>query len=421
MKALLALEDGRIFPCRSFTGSGQAEGEAVFNTSMTGYQEILTDPSYAGQMVTMTYPLIGNYGVCDEDMESDRIQVGALIVREYQSFPSNFRSKGTLADYLIKARVLGVEELDTRALTRHIRKSGAMRGIISTFDLDPASLVAKAKAVVPMEGRNLAQEVSTKRPFFWKDGKPEYMETVSLQDTKIWRKKGKKYSVVAMDYGIKYNIIRQLEAHNCEVLVLPASTPADVIKALEPDGIFLSNGPGDPQSMSGPIKIIQNLLGQRPIFGICLGMQLLALAMGGTTSKIKFGHRGGNQPVKNLITEKANCQVTHVNLNEKSIEGIKSNKYNAFGVQYHPEASPGPMMRLTFLPSLPMRCFNPQAPHPPTNSATNGSDRDRPDCLSRREKLQKKCYLFRPFVKNFFSRRGRAQTIKEFLLHHAKA
>ncbi len=361
MKALLALEDGRTFPCRSFTGSGQAQGEVVFNTSMTGYQEILTDPSYAGQMVTMTYPLIGNYGVCDEDMESDRIQASALIVREYQNFPSNFRSKGTLADYLIKARVLGVEELDTRALTRHIRKSGTMRGIISTFDLDPASLVAKARAVEPMEGRNLAEQVSTKKPFFWQDGKPEYIEAASLQNPNIWRHKGKKHSVVAIDYGIKYNIIRQLEAHNCEVLVVPALTEAQVIKALNPDGIFLSNGPGDPQSLSGPIAIIQNLLGEKPIFGICLGMQLLALALGGSTSKIKFGHRGGNQPVKNLITgkveitsqnhgfavnfdslEKADCEVTHLNLNEKSIEGIRSKTCNAFGVQYHPEASPGP-------------------------------------------------------------------------------
>ncbi len=236
-----------------------------------------------------------------------------------------------------------------------------MRGIISTFDLDPSSLVAKARAIPSMEGQNLAERISTKRPFFWKNGKPDSMEATNLQDPKIWRQKGKKYSVVAIDYGIKYNIIRQLEAHHCEVLVVPASTPADVIKALEPDGIFLSNGPGDPQSMAGPIKVIQNLLGQRPIFGICLGMQLMALAMGGTTSKIKFGHRGGNQPVKNLITgkveitsqnhgfavnfdslEKADCQVTHVNLNEKSIEGIQSNTYNAFGVQYHPEASPGP-------------------------------------------------------------------------------
>ncbi len=361
MKALLALEDGRTFPCRSFTGSGQAEGEAVFNTSMTGYQEILTDPSYAGQMVTMTWPLIGNYGVCDEDMESDRIQVGALIVREYQNFPSNFRSKGTLADYLIKSRVLGVEDLDTRALTRHIRKSGPLRAVISTLDLDPDFLVAKARAIEPIEGRNLAEQMSTKTPFFWKNGKPDFIATASLQNPQIWRHKGKKHLVVAVDYGLKYTVIRQLEARGCEMLVVPASTRADVIKALEPDGIFLSSGPGDPRSMTASIEIIQNLLGECPVFGICLGMQLLALALGGSVTRITSGGRGGTLPVKNLMTgkvemtsqhsgfavnfdnpEQAGWEVTHVSLNEKSIEGIRSKTYNAFGVQYHPEASPGP-------------------------------------------------------------------------------
>ncbi|MCP4717936.1 MAG: carbamoyl phosphate synthase small subunit, partial [Desulfobacteraceae bacterium] len=243
MKALLALEDGRTFPCRSFTGQGEATGEVVFNTSMTGYQEILTDPSYTGQMVTMTYPLIGNYGVNPEDIESDKIQVSALIVKEYQDFPSNFQSKGNLADYLIKGHVLGIEDLDTRALTRHIRKSGAMRAIISTSDLEPDSLVEKAKRLPSMEGSDLVGKVTTKKPYFWKYNQPDYVNIEKLDDPLIWRYKGKKHSVVALDFGIKYNIIRCLENSGCEVLVVPAATSAQTIKALNPDGIFLSNGP----------------------------------------------------------------------------------------------------------------------------------------------------------------------------------
>ncbi|MDD9302184.1 MAG: glutamine-hydrolyzing carbamoyl-phosphate synthase small subunit [Desulfobacter sp.] len=359
MKALLALEDGRTFPCRSFTGQGEAAGEAVFNTSMTGYQEILTDPSYFGQMVTMTYPLIGNYGVCPEDIESDRVQVAAFIVKEYQEFPSNFRSKGSLADYLIKSHVLGIEDLDTRALTRHIRKSGAMRAVISTSDLDPDSLVAKAKQIAPMEGSDLVGHVTTKKPYFWKYNQPKYVE--NIDDPLIWRYKGKKHSVVALDFGIKYNIIRCLEAAGCEVLVVPAATPADTISALKPEGIFLSNGPGDPEPLTYAVETIKALLGQAPIFGICLGMQLLGLAMGGKTMKIKFGHRGGNQPVKNMDTgkveitsqnhgfavdlnslDKKNSLLTHINLNEDSLEGLKNDSIQAFAVQYHPEASPGP-------------------------------------------------------------------------------
>ncbi|MBC2704158.1 carbamoyl-phosphate synthase domain-containing protein, partial [Desulfobacula sp.] len=211
MKALLALEDGRIFPCRSFTGPGEAKGEVVFNTSMTGYQEILTDPSYYGQMVTMTYPLIGNYGVCPEDIESDRIQAAAFIVKEYQDFPSNFRSRGTLSDYLIKGHVLGIEDLDTRALVRHIRKSGAMRAVISTSDLDPDSLVEKAKQIPSMQGSDLVGNVTTKKPYFWKYNQPDYIDTAKLKDPLIWRYKGKKHSVVALDFGLKYNIIRCLE------------------------------------------------------------------------------------------------------------------------------------------------------------------------------------------------------------------
>ncbi len=238
MKALLALEDGRIFPCKSFTGTGEAKGEIVFNTSMTGYQEILTDPSYHGQMVTMTYPLIGNYGICPEDVESDKIQVAAFIVKEYQDFPSNFRSKTTLANYLIKGHVLGVEDLDTRALTRHIRKSGAMRAVISTSDLDPDSLVKKAKQVQPMTGCDLVGQVSTKKPYFWKYDQPDYIDIKKLSDPLIWRYKGQKHLVVALDLGIKYNILRCLEKANCEVLVVPAKTSHKTIKSLKPDGIF---------------------------------------------------------------------------------------------------------------------------------------------------------------------------------------
>ena len=361
MKALLALEDGRIFPCRSFTGPGEAKGEVVFNTSMTGYQEILTDPSYYGQMITMTYPLIGNYGVCPEDIESDRIQAAAFIVKEYQNFPSNFRSTGNLADYLMKSNVLGIEDIDTRALTRHIRKSGAMGAVISTSDLDPESLIKKAKGLPSMQGSDLVGKVTTKKPYFWKYNRPDYIDTDKLDDPLIWNYKGKKHSVVALDFGIKYNIIRCLEKAGCEVLVVPATTNASSIKSLQPEGIFLSNGPGDPEPVTYAVDTIKELLGFVPIFGICLGMQLLGLAMGGKTMKIKFGHRGANQPVKNLSTSrveitsqnhgfavdlntigKDDSAMTHINLNEDSLEGLKNDNIKAFAVQYHPEASPGP-------------------------------------------------------------------------------
>ena len=361
MKALLALEDGRNFACRSFTGPGDACGEVVFNTSMTGYQEILTDPSYYGQMVTMTYPLIGNYGVNPEDIESNRIQVPAFIVKEYQDYPSNFRSKGTLADYLIKGHVLGIEDLDTRALTRHIRKSGAMRAAISTSDLDPDSLVEKARQIPAMQGSDLVTFVTTKKPYFWKYNQPDYVQADDLSSNFVWRQRGKKLSVVALDFGIKYNIIRCLERAGCEVLTVPAKTSAEVIKRLQPDGIFLSNGPGDPEPVTYAVDTIKQLLGFAPIFGICLGMQLLGLAMGGKTLKIKFGHRGANQPVKNLATGKVEITaqnhgfavdlnslkdnasaLTHINLNEASLEGIHDETLKAFAVQYHPEASPGP-------------------------------------------------------------------------------
>ena len=362
MEALLALEDGRTFACRSFTGPGETWGEVVFNTGMTGYQEVLTDPSYRGQMVTMTYPLIGNYGVNPEDVESDRIQVAAFLVKEYQPFPSNFRSTSTLADYLKSQRILGVEDLDTRSLTRHIRNAGAMRAVLSTEDLDPDSLVAKAKAIPGMEGQDLVRLVTTGEPYYWEGGKPAPCGADAMARGRgVWKRKGDKYAVLAFDFGIKYNILRLLETQGCEVVVAPASTGADQVRAMEPDGIFLSNGPGDPGPVAYAIETIKALLGYRPIFGICLGIQLLGLAFGAKTFKLKFGHRGLNQPVKNLLTGRVEItsqnhgfavdmdslkgkgiEITHINLNDHTLEGFRHSRLPVFAVQHHPEASPGP-------------------------------------------------------------------------------
>ncbi|MBW2175732.1 MAG: glutamine-hydrolyzing carbamoyl-phosphate synthase small subunit [Deltaproteobacteria bacterium] len=362
MKALLALEDGRTFMGRSFTGPGEVGGEVVFNTSMTGYQEILTDPSYNGQMVTMTYPLIGNYGVNAEDVESDRIHVSALLTREYQPFPSNFRSTSTLADYLQSQGVIGIEDLDTRALTRHIRNGGALRAFISTHDLDPASAVEKARQVPSMVGQDLASAISTKMPYRWVGGKPAPIDVrTHPMDEGVWQHRGARLSVVAFDYGIKYNIIRSLEKKGAEVIVVPASTNADQVRSMNPNGVFLSNGPGDPEPVDYAVDTIRSLIGFRPIFGICLGHQLLGLALGGKTYKLKFGHRGGNQPVKNLSNGKVeitsqnhgfavdmqsmsgeDISVTHVNLNDDTLEGFRHNSLPLLAVQYHPEASPGP-------------------------------------------------------------------------------
>ncbi len=362
MKALLALEDGRTFPCRSFTGPGEARGEVVFNTGMTGYQEVLTDPSYRGQMVTMTYPLIGNYGVNPEDVESDRVQAAGFLVKEYQEFPSNYRSSGTLRDYLMEYGVLGVEGLDTRALTRHIRKTGAMRAYISSETIDPEVCVQRAREIPGMAGQNLAREVSCRNPYRWVDGAPAPLDTeTEALDNGVWRRRGERFAVAAFDFGIKYNILRNLERIGCEVVVLPSSTPAETVRAMAPDGIFLSNGPGDPEPVTDAIETIRELLGWRPMFGICLGHQLMGLALGGKTYKLKFGHRGANQPVKHLATGKVEItsqnhgfavdiesldskevEITHVNLNDNTLEGLRCDKLQAFSVQYHPEASPGP-------------------------------------------------------------------------------
>jgi carbamoyl-phosphate synthase small subunit len=361
MKAMLALEDGRTFPCKSFTGPGETFGEAVFNTSMTGYQEVLTDPSYRGQMVTMTYPLIGNYGVNFEDVESDRIQVAAFMVREYQDFPSNYRSKQTLAQYLKTQDILGLEEFDTRALTRHLRIAGAMRAFASTEDLDPESLVKRAQQTPSMVGQDLASVVTTNRPYRWIDGERIFLGEAEELNATVWRCRGNKKAVAAFDFGIKYNILRNLETAGCEVIVVPGSATPDTIQALSPDGIFLSNGPGDPEPVNYAIETIRNLLDYRPIFGICLGIQLLGLALGGSTYKLKFGHRGTNQPVKHLNTGKVeitsqnhgfavdieslsdhDVEITHINLNDDTLEGFRHKSLPIFAVQYHPEASPGP-------------------------------------------------------------------------------
>jgi carbamoyl-phosphate synthase small subunit len=361
MKALLALEDGRFFECRSFTGQGEATGEVVFNTSMTGYQEILTDPSYRGQMVAMTYPLVGNYGVNLEDVESNRIQVAAFLIKEYQPRPSNFRATATLADYLKSQKILGIEQLDTRALTRHIRNSGAMRAILSTLDLDPASLVERANRIPTMAGQDLTPNVTTDTAYYWFNGRPELLNEGASLDRSVWRQRGRKRSVLVFDFGIKYNILRCLESEGFEVVVVPSATGAGAVHAMTPDGIFLSNGPGDPEPVADAIATIRQLLGYRPMFGICLGHQLLGLALGAKTFKLKFGHRGANQPVKNLLTGRIeitsqnhgfavdldsirghDVEITHINLNDNTLEGFRHLTYPVFAVQYHPEASPGP-------------------------------------------------------------------------------
>jgi len=356
MRALIALEDGTVFEGHSFTGPGEAVGEIVFNTSMSGYQEILTDPSYTGQIVTMTYPLIGNYGVNQEDMESTSVHPKAFLVKEYNAIPSNFRSRQTLADFLKTYDVLGVEGFDTRALVRHIRTVGAMKGVVSTIDLDPESLVERARQWSGLVGQDMVRLVSCSEPYGWVDNQV-------LAGTNFASSPGtaEALKIVAFDFGIKFNQIRIFTEKGCRVQVVPATTDARSVLSMQPDGIFLSNGPGDPQGVEGVVETIRELLGEKPIFGICLGHQMLGLAYGGSTYKLNLGHRGGNQPVKDLLTGKveitsqnhgfcidmnsldpAEVELTHSNLNDGSCEGMRHKNYPAFSVQYHPEHAPGP-------------------------------------------------------------------------------
>lgn len=354
-KALLVLEDGTVFYGYTFAGHGRALGEVVFNTSMTGYQEVLTDPSYKGQIVAMTYPLTGTYGINDEDMESAAIQVEAFIVKEYQDFASNWRSTRTLADFLNEYGKVGIEGIDTRALTRHIRLAGAMRGIIATDSDNVSRLLRQVRDYPGLTGIDLVQHVTSPEPYRWQAGlKPASSGTEWLDGHTGFR-------VAALDCGVKYNILRKLEQEGCQVMVFPAHTPAGDILSMNPDGIFLSNGPGDPAALDYVVHTVTQLLHNKPVFGICLGHQVMGLALGGRTFKLKFGHRGANQPVKDLTTGKVEItsqnhgfcvdpesmrnkpvRLTHINLNDNTLEGMEHLELPAFSVQYHPEASPGP-------------------------------------------------------------------------------
>ncbi len=355
--AKLALEDGTVYTGTSFGAEGEVDGEVCFNTSMTGYQEILTDPSYRGQIVTMTYPEIGNYGVNEEDVESGKPQLAGFIVRNRSSIASNFRSNATLESYLARHGVVGLAGIDTRALVRHIRQRGALKGVVSTVELDDDRLVAKAQASPGLVGRDLVREVVPDHARDWSERLSRWSK-LSEEEPGDGPLKGRR--VVALDYGMKWNIARHLRSLGCDVTVLPGTSSAADVLARKPDGVFLSNGPGDPEPLTYAIDTIRELLGKTPIFGICLGHQLLSLACGATTFKLKFGHRGANQPVQNLQTGRVeitsqnhgfavaeenlpDClEVTHINLNDRTIEGVRHRSLPAASVQYHPEASAGP-------------------------------------------------------------------------------
>jgi carbamoyl-phosphate synthase small subunit len=354
--AILALEDGSVFEGRSFGARAERSGEVVFNTALTGYQEIFTDPSYSGQIVVLTNPQIGNYGTSVEDNEAGRPYIEGLVVREFSPVVSNWRSDLEAARFLEKSGIPIVSDLDTRALVRRLRSQGVMRGVLSTLESDPEKLVAKARSIPKMAGLDLASRVSTPERYEWT--KP--VEACSPSDL-VPPPAEPRFHVVAYDFGIKHNILRRLVQVGCRVTVVPSLTPSEDVLALKPDGIFLSNGPGDPEPLHAQQANIRRLLGRKPIFGICLGHQLLAIASGGSTYKLKFGHRGANHPVINHLTGRVEItshnhgftvdpdsldlneiDITHVNLNDKTVEGLRHRKYPAFCVQYHPEAAPGP-------------------------------------------------------------------------------
>lgn len=353
MVGRLALENGTVFTGKAFGAPGRSVGEVVFNTSMTGYQEILTDPSYCGQIVTMTYPHIGNVGVNDEDLESGRVHVRGFVIRDLSPIVSNYRSQGDLASYLLRAGVFGISGIDTRALVRMLRTGGAMRGVLSSGGETDAELVDIARGSPSMAGSDLVKEVTPRATYQWVDGFTNPLVTYLPAHAP-------KKSVVAIDFGMKRNILRCLTQVGCAVTVLPGTATTEQVMALNPDGVFLSNGPGDPAAVTYAIDTIRSLIGKKPMFGICLGHQLLGLALGAKSFKLKFGHRGGNHPVRDARTGKveitsqnhgfaidpatlpADAEVSHINLNDGTLEGIRHKKHPVFSVQYHPEASAGP-------------------------------------------------------------------------------
>jgi carbamoyl-phosphate synthase small subunit len=357
--AKLALEDGTVFTGISFGAEGEVDGEVCFNTSMTGYQEILTDPSYRGQIVTMTYTEIGNYGVNHEDVESAKPHLAGFVVRQRSRRASNFRAEGELDEYLRQAGIVAMEGIDTRALVRRIRIHGAMKGVLSSVDLDDDRLVAKAQASPGLVGRDLVREVIPQKAIRWNEPLSPWVRLLPEKPPSE-RSPRTRPHVVALDYGMKWNIARHLFDMGCRVTILPGTATADEVLECRPDGVLLSNGPGDPEPLDYACRAIRGLLEKRPIFGICLGHQLMSLACGAKTYKLKFGHRGANQPVLNLATGRVEitCQnhgfavhaetlpeeleVTHVNLNDQTIEGVRHRRLPAFSVQYHPEASAGP-------------------------------------------------------------------------------
>jgi len=357
-RAVLALSDGTIFHGTSFGAHGETVGEVVFNTSMTGYQEVLSDPSYKGQMVAMTYTEIGNYGVNAEDYESSKIHVEGFIVKEAWETPSNWRATHSMSEFLKEQKIVGIQGVDTRALTKRLRERGAMMGVISTEELEPSKLVEKARSAPSLDGRDLVKEVTCREPYKWRQGSWTLEAGYSTPEAG-------RFKVVAYDFGVKYNILRLLTAAGCDVTVVPADASPEDVLAMNPDGVFLSNGPGDPQGVPYAVESVRKLIGKVPIFGICLGNQIIGLALGGKTVKLKFGHHGGNQPVKDLSTGKVEItsqnhnfvvdmdslktcgqadalEVTHINLNDNTVEGIRHRELPLFSVQYHPEASPGP-------------------------------------------------------------------------------